>query len=63
MDSKVHRLENPEDVILGLISAALKTKARDKSYGTFTIELRFKEGWPGDWEVTDKTTHKIIRPQ
>lgn len=57
VDSKEHCIDHPEEIILALVSGALKMKAKEKSYGTFTIEIGFKDGWPGRLEVTDKTTH------
>ena len=45
-----------------MIRAAIEKKKESGSFGRFEVAIEFKDGWPVDWEVTDKTTFKSRKP-
>ncbi len=62
MDGKPVNLERPFETMVDLLRAAVQKKKEDGSFGRLEVAIEFKEGWPVDLEVTDKTTYKNRKP-
>ena len=63
MEGKVHNPEeSPAEIIVKMVASALRDKEIRKSYGTTTLEITWKDGWPDQLRVAEETTHKFKRP-